>query len=449
MSSIFVSHAHSDWRLAKRVQHLLESASGNGFDIKRSSEEGAIKSGENWRDWIDERIMSCDVAIVLLTPASFRGKWVLWEAGAATGVQYERLKGADLTASDPLLRRVRVLKFGVDTSELGPFASAQTRDGLTQADIVAFVSEMLEEYRDQLSNEAIRKGMLKLEKTAAEFIEGARQDLRYTPIHASEDIVQEWLARLDEASKREDYRWIIASKRWINVSFLGAENADAHLTDDPQAVDFRIHMRIARAHGRLGEWSGAIEQLELAASMSPNDLVVLRELGRAYRAIKDVPQLEKVMERMKQLDPQIFAKDREGVALRCAYHAELNQWDKVDEVLTNADLGLIATDAYLANWHAIARMKSKGPEASRLLFKQLKELLSKTGKGFWDDATLVNALLALDEQDESRKRLQSLDLNSRSRDEVESASRFYDEIITSFGHKFDWRAAAGISSPAA
>jgi hypothetical protein len=63
--SIFISHSHSDWRLAKRLQELLESVSGNGFKVDRSSENGAIKSGENWRDWIDDKVLNCDVAIVL------------------------------------------------------------------------------------------------------------------------------------------------------------------------------------------------------------------------------------------------------------------------------------------------------------------------------------------------------------------------------------------------
>jgi tetratricopeptide (TPR) repeat protein len=443
MASIFISHAHSDWRLAKRLQQLLETTSRNGFDVAVSSEQGQIKSGENWRDWIDDKVLNCDVAIVLLTPASFRGRWVLWEAGAVTGVQYERLRGEDVTSDNPLARRVRVLHFGVDTNELGPFSTEQVRDGSNQSDLVSFISEMLSEFRETLDQDAVTKGLLGLEKLAGAFVEGARQDLRYTPIEASESVINEWLARLGEQYQSRNYRWVVASKRWINVAFLGAGNADAHAKGVP--VDFRIHVRIADAYRRLHEWAGVIEQMELARSLSPNDLVILRQLGRGYRETGDLAALEKTMNQMLELDPEIFHKDREGVALRCGYFADMQRWDAVHELLSNADQSLVSTDAYLANWQAIASMKTKGAEASKLLFQQLKNLLEKTGKGFWDGATLVNALLALDKKDAATEILNSLRLPDRSADELQSASRYYDEIVAAFQIDFDWRGAAGLS----
>jgi len=441
-SSIFISHAHSDWRLAKRLQQLLESTSRNGFDVAVSSEQGQIKSGENWRDWIDDKVLNCDVAIVLLTPASFRGRWVLWEAGAVTGVQYERLRDETVNSDNPLARRVRVLHFGVDTEKLGPFGSQQVRNGLSQSDVVSFISEMLSEFRDSLDQDAVTRGLLSLEKLAGEFVEGAKEDLRYTPIEASESVINEWLARLDQQYRAENYRWIVAAKRWINVAFLGAGNADAHTKG--VSVDFRIHVRIADAYRRLDEWAGVIEQMELARSLSPNDLVILRQLGRGYRETGDLARLEATMNQMLQLDPDIFRADREGVALRCGYFADMKRWDAVDELLSSADQQLVSTDAYLANWQSIARMKTKGADASKPLFQQLKGLLEETGTGFWDDATLVNALLALDQKEAASALLKSLRLTDRSTDEVKSASRYYDEIVAAFQTDFDWRQAAGL-----
>lgn len=61
-------------------------------------------------------------------------------------------------------------------------------------------------------------------------------------------------------------------------------------------------------------------------------------------------------------------------------------------------------------------------------------------KGFWDDANMINALLALGELHEARERLASLHLSERSQDERESASRFYDDIVSSFGCELGWRA---------
>ena len=441
--NIFISHSHSDWRLAERLQNLLEHVSGRGLELARSSEKGAIKSGENWRSWIDDKVLRCDVAIVLLTPSSFRGRWVLWEAGAVAGVQYERLQEREVAGDDPLSRRVRVVRFNLRDRDLGPFSSTQVRDGLDPGDMVNFVAELLEEFREKLDRGAFRKGMLSLEETIETFVGGAREDLRYSPIEANEGMIQDWLARLDDARDKGDDRWIVAAKRWMNVAFLGANNADANLKGD--VIDFRIHTRLAEAHRRLGDWPGTVEQLQLAASVSPNDLVVLRELGRAHREMGRIPELEKTMRDMELLDPDIFKKDREGIAMRCGYFSKMQNWVGVEKLLEEADQGIVSLDPYLANWHAIAAMKVRGPKDSAPLFQRLKDVLHKSGSGFWDDATLVNALLALNRPLEAEERLLAMDLSRRSKDEVESATRFYDEIVSTFGHTFDWRKAAGLS----
>ena len=440
---IFISHSHSDWRLAERLQNLMEHVSGRGLELSRSSEKGAIKSGENWRSWIDDKVLRCDVAIVLLTPSSFRGRWVLWEAGAVAGVQYERLQNREVGSEDPLSRRVRVVRFNLRGLDLGPFASSQVRDGLDPVDMVNFVAELLEEFREKLDRAAFRKGMLSLEETVETFVAGAKEDLRYSPIESNEGMIQDWLARLDDARDKNNDRWIVAAKRWMNVAFLGANNADAHLKGD--VIDFRIHTRIAAAHRRLGDWPGTVEQLQLAATVSPNDLVVLRELGRAQREMGKISDLEKTMKDMELLDPDIFRMDREGIAMRCGYFSKLQNWVAVEKLLEEADQGIVSVDPYLANWHAIAAMKVRGPKDSAPLFQRLKDVLRKGDTGFWDDATLVNALIALNLTGEAQERLQAMGLPRRSQDEVESATRFYDEIVSAFGHEFDWRKAAGLS----
>ena len=443
--TIFISHSHSDWRLAQRLQTLLEQTSGNGLDVSRSSEKGAIKSGENWRSWIDDKVLRCSVALVVLTPSSFRGRWVLWEAGAVTGVQYERLKDHDVSSGDPLARRVRVVRFNLRDADLGPFASTQVSNGLEPQDIVNFVAELLEEFGSTLDTAAVRRAMLTLKGTVDEFVAGAKEDLRYSSIEPDEGLIQDWLARIDAARLNDDDRWIVAARRWINVAFLGANNADAHTRGE--AIDFRIHNRIAEAHRRLKDWEGAVEQLQLAARLSPNDLVVLRDLGRAQREMKRTKDLEATMKAMELLDPDIFKKDREGITMRCGYLATTSNWPGVYQLLADADQGVVSLDPYLANWHAIATMKVRGARESAPLFRRLKDLLRRKGKGFWDDATLVNALLALNELSETEVTLLRMDLPHLKKDDFESATRFYDDILSAFEHDFDWRKAASVTSP--
>jgi hypothetical protein len=441
---IFISHSHSDYRLAEKVHHLLAQVSGQGLEVSRSSETGAIKAGENWRDWIDDKVLRCDVAIVLLTPASFRGRWVLWEAGAVTGVQYERLKDKDVPGGDPLARRVRVIGFNLGHGDLGPFASLQMPNGLQSADMVQFCAQLLKEFQENLDAAAFLNGMIGLKTTVEAFVADAKEALRYTPISPDEGMIQDWLARLDAARAEDDDRWIVAAKRWINIAFLGAKNADAHAKGE--AVDFRIHMRIADAHSRLQDWQGVVEQLTLAARLSPNDLVVLRQLGRAHRSLGDTAALKRTMDEMETLDPEIFKKDREGVTLRCGYFSKLQDWVAVEKLLQEAEAGVVSRDPYLANWRAIATMKVKGSKESTPLFEQLKVTLEAHSSGFWDEANLVNALLALNDTAKAEDVLGRLNLPARGKNDIESATRFYDEIISAFGYGFDWRKASGISA---
>lgn len=442
MKSIFISHSHSDHRLAQRLQSLLEDVSDKKIQIHRSSESGAIKTGEDWREWINEKVLSCDFAVVLLTPSSFRGRWVLWEAGAVAGVQYQQLASASPTPAnkDLLKRRVRVLTFNVGAQDLGPFASTQAVDGLQAERMVTFGKEVLKDCLTEEFGGALLNGLVRLEREMQSFVKGAREDLRYTPIDASEGIVQDWLGRIDERAAKDD-AWIIAAKRWINIAFLGA--GQAHASED--AIDFRIHVRIAAAHRRQRDWQGVAEQLKLAAKLSPNDMVVLRDLGRAYRELNELNALVSTMDQMKELDPDVFKKDREGIALRCGYFSKLPNWLEVEQLLSAADPTIVGRDTYLANWHALAVMKAHGADKSRPRFLQLKELVQKAGADFWNQATLINAHLALNELDDAKAVLAALPFKEKSADDIESATRFYDDILSSFRLSFDWRAAAGLT----
>jgi tetratricopeptide (TPR) repeat protein len=438
---VFISHSHSDHRLAARLQALIESISGRGIEVSRSSEKGAIKAGADWREWIDDQVLRCDVAVVLLTPSSFRGPWVLWEAGAVAGVQYDRLKDAAGSSSDLLKRRVRAIRFNLDGINLGPLSNSQIPNGLDVEDLRRFGRDLLNDFPDRLDANARSDGLMNLKEEAASFVADATRALRYTPIQRDEGVVQDWLARLDAERDKKNDRWIVAAKRWINIAFLGIGSADAHTKGE--TIDFRIHTRLADAHSRMRDWAGAAEQLDLAAKLSPNDLVILRQLGRAYREMKNLDQVQKQLARMEELDPAIFKIDREGIALRCGFLTDKGDWIAAERALAEADAGIVSGDAYLANWRAIATMKTRGADASRPYFEQLKQMLQEHGSGFWDDATMANALIALDGA-VSQSALRNLGLPSRRKDEVESATRFFGDIVSAFGHAFDWRAAAGL-----
>jgi pentatricopeptide repeat protein len=423
----------------------LRWASGDAFQVHRSSKDGAIRPGEDWRAWIDKNIVDCDFGIVILTPGSFRTRWVLWEAGAVAGVQYERQRssaGDEAAARRPRdprdlgARRVRVVRFGLGTADLGPFGSSQSVDGLREQSVSAFVEDLLLEHEDKIKKEHYNEALKGLTRKSQEFVSGAQEDLKHSPIQPTEGLIQVWADRLEKALRARNYRWAVAAKRWVNVAFLGAANAD-----EVETIDFRLHALFAEAHRRLGQWAEASEQLRLAIAVSPNDLVLLRDLGRTHLERSEENRAAEVMEQMQALDASVFKQDREGIALRCRYFAQLEDWERVIKLIEDADAALVNGDAYLCNWRAVATMKALGSAAAAARFRQLKGLLEETGRGFWDDATLVNALLALGDFDEATEVLRRMELDKVSLDQRDSATRFYDEIVRAFGHSFDWRQA--------
>jgi len=437
MPKIFLSHSHKDHRLVGRIHEFLKWASGGSFEIYRSSKDGAIKAGENWYEWIDKRILECDIAIVILTPSSFMNKWVMWEAGAVAGVQRERINKQSIEGND---RKVRSLIFDPGTTDLGPFAREQTVDGLNETRIAEFVQELLNDFKPEVKEDDYIAALRGLDHKSYEFVEGAKNDLRFSPFAISEGLVQEWLNRINEADKNNNYSWIVAAQRWINIAFLGAGNAD-----DLLPIDFRIHSALALCHEQEKRWNKAIQQLELATSLSPNDLPILVRLGNALLSSNEDEKVKNLLNKIKVLDDRIFIDDREAIALNCKFFIQKNNWIAVSKLLDSASLELIAKDEYLSTWNALASMYLDKKEESIKRFRQLKKVTASRS-GFWIYASRINAHLALNELDEAAELLIRIELMKKNPNEIESATRYYDEILNYYGRKFDWRSKAGLTA---
>jgi hypothetical protein len=139
-------------------------------------------------------------------------------------------------------------------ADLGPFGSSQARDGLAAEQVESFLREMLADFKKDIEESVYNDALVNIREAVKMFLAGAKDDLRYSPIHAQSGVVEEWLKRLKDELDREHYGWVVAAKRWINVAFLGAGNADEN-----EPIDFRIHTLIAKVFKELGDWSNVIE----------------------------------------------------------------------------------------------------------------------------------------------------------------------------------------------
>jgi tetratricopeptide (TPR) repeat protein len=437
---VFISHSHRDATLAKRFEDFLTTITSNQVEVKRSSKDGSIEYGNSWIDWIHDQVAQAQASFILLTPSSFAGKWVLWEAGAVEGVRrMTAADGTDATAQD---RQVIPIKFLLPGSEeMGPFQSVQVADGLNAENLyelsLAFQSS-LRQRLDRESSRDIDRAMSKLEQSCAGFVEDAQKIFRDLPISQRQDLVLEWTGRLDTNLAKGNAAFVRSARRWINIAFLGAAKEKA---DDKQTpIDFRLHVRLAEGFRQLKEWGRAKEQLLLAQQLSPRDMLVLRELGRAELETnkKDTKAARELLSRMKNLDPDVLAADEEALMLQVRIFVEDNDWAAAAEVLDKAP-DLARESTYVANMRAVAALHVDSPNTKRYF----QDLLDRERKGgrrdMWTLGNLVNAALALGDTEAADKYLGELGRNPEAALQKDSIGRYFDDIVRLTRSDYDWR----------
>jgi hypothetical protein len=126
---LFISHATSDKPLADALRTLITSTFAEPIEVAYSSasvSEGGISAGQEWLEWIRAQVQDIAMAIVIVTPLSKARPWLMWEAGAVSGVGLARKTNLPIV---PLL-------FGLRADEVpDPLVSRQVKSGTAAADI--------------------------------------------------------------------------------------------------------------------------------------------------------------------------------------------------------------------------------------------------------------------------------------------------------------------------
>ena len=89
MFTIFVSHSSSDKPLVDALRELICGAFVEDIELSYSTASvatGGIGAGQRWLEWIHMQVRRSAVTIVILTPLSKVRPWLMWEAGAVTGL---------------------------------------------------------------------------------------------------------------------------------------------------------------------------------------------------------------------------------------------------------------------------------------------------------------------------------------------------------------------------
>jgi hypothetical protein len=324
---------------------------------------------------------------------------------------------------------------------MGPFQSVQVADGLNPENLYELSLAFQSSLRQRLDREGSRdidRAMSKLEQSCAGFVEDAETIFRDLPISQRQDLVLEWTARLDTNLAKGNAAFVRSARRWINIAFLGAAREKA---DDKQTpIDFRLHVRLAEGFRQLKEWGRAKEQLLLAQQLSPRDMLVLRELGRAELETnkKDTKAARELISRMRNLDPDVLAADEEALMLQVRIFVEDNDWAAAAEVLDRAP-DLARESTYVANMRAVAALHVDSPNTKRY-FQDLFDRERQGGRrDIWTLGNLVNAALGLRDYEAADKYLDELAQNPDAAVHKDSIGRYFDDIVRLTRSDYNWR----------
>jgi hypothetical protein len=112
---VFISHAHTDKPLVKKVAAVLKDA---GLEVWDDTRE--IRPGDNWADKVAQVLQESEAMVVLLTPDALRSSWVRRDIEYALGEPSYRKRVIPVLVGDPkelskedvpwILRHLRMIK---------------------------------------------------------------------------------------------------------------------------------------------------------------------------------------------------------------------------------------------------------------------------------------------------------------------------------------------------
>jgi tetratricopeptide (TPR) repeat protein len=382
--NVFISHAHLDQRLAEAVRNLLVGVFGADVDVHFSSSptHGGIPAGTEWREWILERVDTCQVAVVILTRDSLSNAWLMWEAGAILGVDRGRGQQRSLT---PLLYGVQA------TDVMGPLQALQAESGET-ADGIGRLLEMVDGLVDRLLPDQLRD--IKQARIPA-YVAEVREAMHFRPMAQTAESVQEWCERLDEARRAGRFNQVNHLHRALLLAF-GPTGDD--LND--VLLDLRLHRRLGQLYLDAGQGREAVAQFKLALRHFPRDLFMLHQLGLAHLESDDNGQAIDVLGQIAELDADAVRENPEIAGLKGrAYRTRADIRNDEADRRTARDAyrdGLAAApdSYYMAVNVGELSLALHEPDAAAKAYDTAKSIIQASGeRTVWSLATLAYAAL--------------------------------------------------------
>lgn len=204
MESLFLSHSHGDHELAAALKQLIESCFPGHIEVKASSSapaEGGISAGSAWLDWIKDQVRGSRFTAVLLTPNSVDKPWLMWEAGAVSGVS---LATDRLSTVIPVVYRLSMEQIP------SPLRSQQAARGEDVDSIKSVLQTLNRTF--MLPETPFRRAM---DVYIPEYLENVAKALAETPPPLTESAVQDcWTALLTSSEPIDVPKSVSFTGQW-------------------------------------------------------------------------------------------------------------------------------------------------------------------------------------------------------------------------------------------
>ncbi len=393
MVKVFVSHAHADAALAAAVQTLIGMVLDE-VDVDYSSDPsagGGIEAGTNWLQWILDKIRSCDLAIVVLTPESLSRPWLMWESGAVNGIALALEQRRQIV---PLLFRVN------RESLAGPLSHLQAESGETQQG-VRRLAVAIWELRGRKPGQQVFDRRLDL--AVPTYLAEVRDALQDRPQSLDEGGVQEWSDRLDELRRAGRHAEVAHVHRALLLA-VGREMSDA--ADVP--LDVRLHRRLGELYLDSGRGRDAVVQFELALRLFPRDMFLMHKLALAQVEDRNRGEALETIRRIEAVDPVAAVENPEVAGLKGRLYRE--QWlvttDKADlrtaRDAYQAALRHSPDSYYMAGNVGELSLALGDRAAAEAAYDQAVAAIRRTGeRSWWSLATLASAAIVREDEAEA------------------------------------------------
>ncbi len=385
METLFLSHSHGDHEVANALKDLVEGCFPGHIEVRSSSSSpasGGIGAGSDWLDWIHDQIRTCRFTAVLLTPRSIDKPWLMWEAGAVSGISIA--KGEQSTIM-PIVYRLSMEQVP------SPLRSRQAARG-EDRESMRRVLETLKEATPVSPQHLNKYANTHLEP----YLKSVATAMAETPPALTDSDVQEWLHRIayfEQTDRRSEAAQL--HRAMVSVFAPGDNGFKTPL-------DVRIHRRLGDIYLFSKRPNDAVRQFELALKLSPRDIFLMHKNGLALLEAGNEPGAEEMLNRIGKVDPTAVKWSTEIAGLKGRLY-----WQKFQHSLDREDLraardaysdGLAANpdSHYMADNVGQLSLLLDDSGAAEAAFRKALEALGKTGdKGYWATATKATAHLGL------------------------------------------------------